>query len=90
MASKAKQCDQPAGSIQPGLPAVYYPLHSLLHTLRALDSHGDQICTLLTDIQRSGKVSASLRKELAGLLHDLPSAALLSELKAVFSALEAA
>ena len=38
MASKAKQCDQPAESVKAGLPEVYYPLHSLLHTLRTLRS----------------------------------------------------
>ncbi len=82
--------DETNGAARPGMPQVYYPLHSLLHTLRAFETHQDQICTLLADIQRSGKVNASLRKELSTLLNQLPSATLDAELHAVWSALEAA
>ena len=57
----SKPCSEETSSARPGMPQVYYPLHSLLHTLRALETHQDQICTLLADIQRSGKVNASLR-----------------------------
>jgi hypothetical protein len=88
MAAKAKDCDQQTDAVKAGLPQVYYPLHSLLHTLRALESHGDQICTLLTEIQRTGKVSASVRRELENVLHALPAQVLDSELRAVWSAME--
>ena len=85
-----KPCTEETGKARHGMPQVYYPLHSLLHTLRALETHQDQICTLLADIQRSGKVNAGLRKELTALLNQLPSVSLDAELHAVWSALEAA
>ena len=90
MATISKPCSQQTEAARAGLPDVYYPLHSLLHTLRTLEQHQDQICTLLTDIQRSGKVGASVRKELTALLNQLPSAALDSEVHQIWSALDAA
>ena len=90
MALNANKCEQQAAAAKPGLPTVYYPLHSLLHTLRTLEQHQDHICTLLTDIQRSGKVGASVRKELTALLNQLPSATLDAEVHQIWSALEAA
>ena len=90
MATTSKPCSQDTETARAGLPDVYYPLHALLHTLRTLEQHQDQICTLLTDIQRSGKVGASVRKELTALLNQLPSATLDAELHQVWSALEAA
>ena len=89
MASKAPSCSDTAPAAK-GLPEVYYPLHSLLHTLRSLERHQDQICTLLTAIQRTGTANAGLRRELTALLHELPAAAFDHELQDVWSALEKA
>ena len=88
MPNTAKPCQEPSTATpRPGLPLAYQHLYALLHTLRALASREDHICTLLADIQRTGKLNASLRRELTNLLHDLPTASLDSEIRAVFSAL---
>lgn len=89
MATLTKDCQQETQTARPGLPDVYYHLHSLLHTLRSLEGQQDQLCSLLADIQRSGKVGAATRRDLAAVLHKLPSAAFESELHALWSALEA-
>ncbi len=88
MPTATKACKEETETARPGLPGVYYPLHSLLHTLRTLQSHEDQICSLLADIQRTGKVGAATRKDLTAMLHNLPAAAFDQELHAVWSALE--
>ena len=85
-----KACEKQTETAQRGMPDVYYPLHSLLHTLRQMEAHHDRICTLLTDIQRSGKVSSSLRRELTTLLDTIPCASLEQELNALASALRPA
>ena len=85
-----KPCQDVNAKAQPGLPPVYQHLYSLLHTLRSLESHQDQICTLLADIQRTGKTGPGVQRELKALLHDLPSGGLDAEVRAVWSALEAA
>ena len=86
----AKPCQDTSKKLQPGMPPVYNHLHALLHTLRALECQQDHICTLLAEIQQTGKTTAALRRELTELLHDLPVASLDSELRAVWSALDRA
>ena len=89
MPAIAKPCQEPLTAASPsGLPPAYHHLYSLLHTLRSLDSRQDEICTLLADIRRTGRLSAASRRELTALLHELPLAALTSEADAVLSALE--
>lgn len=88
MATRTKPCQDTTPTAQPGMPPVYHHLYALLHTLRALECQQDHICTLLAEIQRTGKTSAALRRELTDLLHNLPAASLDSELRAVWSALE--
>ena len=89
MPTAAKPCQEPASAApRPGLPIAYQHLYALLHTLRSLAAHQDQVCTLLADIQRTGKLNATARRELNALLHELPTASLNAEVEAVFSALE--
>ncbi len=89
MPTTAKPCQEPATATpRPGLPPAYHHLYALLHTLRHLASHQDDICSLLAEIQRTGKLSAPVRRELTTLLHDLPTRSLDAELHAVLSALE--
>lgn len=89
MATRTKPCQDTTQSARLGMPPVYNHLYALLHTLRALECHRDHICTLLTEIQRTGKADTALRRELIGLLHDLPAASLDAEVRAVWSALDA-
>ncbi len=89
MPTRTKPCQEPATATpRPGLPPAYHHLYALLHTLRALSSQQDGICTLLAEIQRTGKVSAPVRRELAELLHTLPTVSLDSEVQAVFAELD--
>ncbi len=89
MPTTAKPCQEPANAAsRPGLPPAYHHLYALLHTLRSLATHQDHICTLLADIQRTGKLNATTRRELNGLLHELPTASLNAEVEAVFSAID--
>ncbi|HVG27534.1 MAG TPA: hypothetical protein VM865_08015 [Acidobacteriaceae bacterium] len=88
MATKKKPCQEPARPAHSGLPPAYYHLHALLHTLRTLQCHEDELCTLLADVQRTGKVSARTRREILELLHGLPSASLDAEIGAAFSSLD--
>lgn len=89
MATRTKPCQDTTQSARFGMPPIYNHLYALLHTMRALERHQDHVCTLLTEIQRTGKPSAALRRELTELLHDLPAASLDSEVRAVWSALDA-
>lgn len=85
----AKPCQEPASApARPGLPPAYHHLYALLHTLRHLAAQQDDICTLLAEIQRTGKLTAPTRRELTTLLHDLPTRSLDAELDATLSALE--
>jgi hypothetical protein len=87
MATRKKPCTE-ATSIQRGLPPAYYQAYALLQTLRALASHEDELCALLADIHRSGRLGARARRELTELLHTLPAMSLHAEIEALFSALE--
>ena len=88
MATRTRPCEDTTQAARPGMPPVYNHLYALLHTLRALEHHQDHICTLLAEMQRTGKANAALRRELTMLLHELPAASLDSEVRAVWSALE--
>jgi hypothetical protein len=84
----AEHCTQADARPAPGLPPVYYHLHSLLHTLREFERHEQELCGMLGDIQRSGKLTAKLRKELTAVLEELPAASLQAEVDAVWSELD--
>ena len=89
MPTAAKPCQEPANAKpRPGLPPAYHHLYALLHTLRHLAAEQDHICTLLADIQRTGKLTATTRRELTTLLHELPTAALNAEVQDVFCAMD--
>ena len=88
--SKSKPCTEATAAAKPGMPPVYYRLHSLLHTLRAVECQQDTLCSLLAEIQRTGKLNAAMRRELEAILHDVPAALLNSEVQSVWSELERA
>ncbi len=70
------------------LPSAYHHVYALLHTLQHLAAQQDHLCTLLAEIRRTGRLSASLRRELAALLENLPTAALEAELYAALNAVQ--
>ena len=64
-------------------PKVYYKLHALLHTVRAIGQYEDQLCTLLHEIERTGAADPKLHRELLGLLEEMPTVAYQADLNAV-------
>lgn len=50
-----------------------YRLNTLLHTMRAIARHEDQLCTLMHEVQNSGIVDPGLDEELRDLLEQMPS-----------------
>jgi hypothetical protein len=65
-------------------------VHALLETVRAMQCYEDDLCSLMTQIQRSGKVTAGVRRELMNVLHSIPAMRLQAEMDACFDALEEA
>ena len=90
MQTKAKRAkkQEPAASAQH--PPVFYRLHALLGTIRAIEGYEDQLCTLMHEVERTGTVNAQVSVELSGLLEEMPSSEYRDELAAVKKELEAA
>jgi len=90
MAKTNKPCTETKATMQRGLPAAYYQLHALLETVRSMQCYEDDLCTLMTQIQRSGRVGAGARRELLNTLHSMPVMRLQAEMDACLDALEEA
>jgi hypothetical protein len=94
MAKAKKPCAEATATPRPGLPAAYYNLHANLHalleTVRAMQCYEDDVCTLLTQIQRTGRVTAGVRRELINTLQSIPALRLQAEMDACFDAIEEA
>ena len=88
MAKRAKPCQSATSA--PDQPAAFYQLHALLGTVRQLARHEDDLCALLADIERRGRLTASTERELSTLLGNLPVDSLLQELAALWRTLERA
>ncbi len=70
------------------LPArVAHRIESLLHTMRVIERHEEQLCVLMTEIRNTGVVSGAVRKELHDLLEELPADAYRLDMEAVSIAL---
>ncbi|MGI4758863.1 MAG: hypothetical protein ACRYGF_18690 [Janthinobacterium lividum] len=70
--------------------SLTHGLESLLHTMRSIAQHEDELCTLLHDARRTGKISAPLLRELKVVLDALPAEEYTSELQAIKEVTEAA
>ncbi|HTV09453.1 MAG TPA: hypothetical protein VMD97_10455 [Candidatus Aquilonibacter sp.] len=88
MANRKKPCAEDTAITPKGLPPAYYTVHALLETIRMLQCQEDDLCTLLAEIQRSGKVGAGVRRELLKVLHNVTALSLHAEMTACFAALE--
>lgn len=58
-------------------------LDALLHTMRCIAQHEDELCTLLHDARRTGKVNNRLVRELHTILDELPAEEYTFDLNAV-------
>ena len=67
----------------PQIAEVVYRLNTLLHTMRAIARHEDQICALMTEIQSSARVDQTTDVELRDLLEQMPSHEYLDDVDAV-------
>ena len=64
---------KPAASAKdPKVDEVVYRLHTLLHTMRAIERHEEALCALMTEIQKSGAVTADQDEEIRDLLEQMP------------------
>lgn len=74
------------------IPSVdlQHRLDALLHTMRCIAQHEDELCTLLHDARRTGRMNASLLRELRTLLQELPREEYLHDLYAVQQVVEPA
>jgi hypothetical protein len=90
MAKSKKPCAEATAAPRRGLPPAYYNLHALLETVRSMQCYEDDLCTLMAEIQRSGRVGAGVRRELINTLQSIPAMRLQAEMDACFEALEEA
>ena len=90
MAIRKKPCNETSAATQRGLPAPYYQLHALLETVRAMQCYEDDLCSLVAEIRRSGKMGSAVRRDLLKTLHSMPVMRLQAEMEACFDALEEA
>lgn len=90
MATRKKPCTESISSAQRGFPPAYYQVHALLETVRAIQCYEDDLCTLLAEIQRSGKVGAGVRRDLLKLLHSMPMMSFHAELDSCLDVIEKA
>ena len=62
---------------------LVYRINTLLHTMRAIARHEDQLCTLMTEIRTSGLVNETLDQDLRDLLEQMPAHEYLDDVEAV-------
>ncbi|SEB58573.1 hypothetical protein [Terriglobus roseus] len=80
--SKPKACTQPV--------ALADRLDTLLHTVRCIAQHEDELCTLLHAARKSNRMTQALARELRSILANLPAEEYAWELRALEEELEAA
>ena len=68
---------------------VVHHMQSLLHTMRCIEQHEEQLCTLMHAIRTGGMVEETTAQVLRSLLDDLPAQAYESDLNRLFAALDA-
>ena len=88
MAIRKKPCTEAIVTARTELPPAYCHLHALLETIRSLQSHEDDLCTILAEIRRRGTISPRLERQVETLLDELPAVRLHAEMDACFAALE--
>ena len=85
MATKAGVKKSGLAVAQP--PEVFYRIHSLLYTLRAIAQREDQLCVLMHHLRTSGKLNATLSAELHEILDEIPADEYMDDLHALRASL---
>ena len=86
--NKAKAAPRKSVAKQPG--DLANRLDTLLHTVRCIAQHEDELCTLLHAARKSNRITALLARELRSILAELPAEEYAWELHAVEMELDAA
>jgi hypothetical protein len=88
----AKRCVNGDGGGAPvaNRPPLYYRVHDLLHTVRAIGQQEDQLCGLLHALQTADSIAPEVDAELRAVLESMPLFAYQQELQAAWQTLGAA
>ena len=78
----SRKAEPPRVAAQKAEPLTHR-LDALLHTMRCIAQHEDQLCTLLHDARKTGRVTAALRRDLGAILAELPAEEYTEDLHAV-------
>lgn len=68
-------------------PELHDRLNALLHTMRCIELHEPQLCSLLHELKTTNKVTPKLTEDLRRVLDKLPAHAYTDDLEAVEQAL---
>lgn len=85
----AKNCGKQTALPNPASPKppAFYRLHNLLHTVRFIAQHEDDLCCLFTEIGSSGEVTPAASEELRTLLEQMSAIDYQNDLNAVWRSL---
>ena len=72
-AGKSGALKRRATTPAPESEALAKRLEALLHSMRCIAQHEDELCTLLHDARRTGRVGVALLRELQTVLDALPA-----------------
>jgi hypothetical protein len=68
-------------------PPLHDSLNALLHTMRCIELHEPQLCSLLNELKTTNKMTPKLAADLRAVLDKLPARAYTDDLDAVEQAL---
>ena len=83
----AKRASQVA--IQSEVSALVSSLNALLHTMRCIEQHEPQLCTLMHEVRSAGTLSPDVQEELRILLDEMPHGEYTHDLNSVIEAANA-
>ena len=88
-AAKKKVKKAPQLPVQSGVSALVSSLNALLHTMRCIEQHESQLCTLMHEIRSAGTLSTDVQEELRTLLDQIPHREYTDDLDSVIDAVNA-
>lgn len=84
----AKNCGKQAPPLSHAArPAAFYHLHDLLHTVRSISQHEDDLCCLLHELDHPGALPPEVSLDLQSLLTQMAAANYEADLSAVWRSL---
>ena len=83
MAKKKSEPAQPSAEER-----LVHRMHQLLHTIHAIQRQEDMLCTLMTEIKDTGRLSPEVARELHVVLDRIPAHGYVADLEALGQELE--